>query len=1355
MTLPTRRPRRPRAALALLTAAPMLALTAVTGPATASAEEPLPAPVIRYTFDSEPGAATIRNEGSLGPAFDARVHNASSLARGTGATPTTGSSGVFPGAPQNTGREVAPYLDIPPGLFAQTEAMTVSTWIRWNGANAGQLPWAYIIGSDALPADNWGLYLIPNEDGQSKAVANSGTEVKAVSPTPLPTNSWAHLTSVADGSSLSYYINGSLVRTEAVSLDFSKLSSPSSTRSGLIGRVPWAGPWAAFFGGEFDDFTIYRDALSAGQVSSLFAGYVGAIVSVERDTFTVSTAAGVAPVLPATVNVTREAGPVTAAPIRWDAVDQADYATGGDTFTVEGTIEGWPHPLTATVTVTERQTESVVVDFASDTGAFRGGASGTLYGLGDEGSPTQALVNGAAMTNVSQKPPMGTQHPGGDAFNIEKTFFDKHGKDLYLYTQDYYPDWPYNGGRRPGDTRTYTRDAEGRLTGEYTSTPNGMWDYLEVLEIVVEEVATKAEHPERFVFIPFNELDLQWLNTDDLYNRYLHLGNQPDSYTPGGASDWAAAWKVITDTYARHGLARPRIAGPGDAAWRGEANIKAFLNSAIASGTVPDIYVWHELRGYQWLPERAGQFRRFAQEVGLSGNQIPEINITEWGASTDMSSPANLLRWFASFETAKADAQTAYWTASGTLSDNQAKVNDANGGWWLFKWYGDLTGSRTVAVTTGQQKAIAAVDLANQRAQVIVGGITDGRDGALTLRGLDAATFGGSVDIEVREARVSGTDGVSGTPRVVKAVNGATVAGGEVQLRIPSADSSAAYQVIITPAGPRDVEAEAAAQPERHITEAESLRLTNAQVRTPSGYRASGDRDVSGFSSVGSRADWNVTVTQPGLYRLQVLGATPGRAAQHALFVDDEFSASVQYGANAIKPGNVRTVARGTADVQVQLDAGRHTLSLRTSKDGTALLPGAGVDGGVTLDRFELVRLGDATDASTATYPATTFRLAGQAILAGGAVDLSAGDRADLYPTSHDSGYHDLAVDWDGAAGTTLTLNVNGRDAATFRATGSAQLSTARVHLPEGVTEIELVADGSARVSAFTTTRAVEADSHIVRIEAEDASTVTLGGTASATGFGGDLTNGSGTGYVTGLGITDADPANEGTMTVPRVAGLDKAGAYNAIVHFSNDDIEGTHDYNPQVVDLGLQANEAGVEGLVGRTTMRYTYTATNFWEAVMPLDLATDGGAITFGNTRPTLYIDEGTSPGTDDDRVLPGYAIAPDVDWIAFAPFVLETHDDVSPLKAEVKTTTRCVAGKVTLVVTVTNQHDEPVSGTVTTAYGSKAVTALAPGRSVSAAFSTRVVSLPAGSVSTTLSTASGAGLTLETPFAAATCH
>jgi hypothetical protein len=269
-----------------------------------------------------------------------------------------------------------------------------------------------------------------------------------------------------------------------------------------------------------------------------------------------------------------------------------------------------------------------------------------------------------------------------------------------------------------------------------------------------------------------------------------------------------------------------------------------------------------------------------------------------------------------------------------------------------------------------------------------------------------------------------------------------------------------------------------------------------------------------------------------------------------------------------------------------------------------------------------------------------------------------------------------------------------------------------------------------------STTRAVEGDASIVRIEAEDLDTVTLGGTARAAGFGGALTNGTGSGFVQGLGITDANAANEGTLTIPRVAGLDEAGAYNAIVHFSNDDIEGTHDYNPQVVDLGLQANEAGAESRAGRTTFRYTYTATNFWEAIMPLDLTTDGGAITFGNTRSTLYIDEGPTSSTSDDRVLPGYAVAPDVDWIAFAPFVLGGDAEEPKLDVTATATTRCAVGKVVVVVTLTNDDEVAVDLSVTSPFGAKTIANLGPGKSVSAAFPTRRASIDSGEVAVAIS-------------------
>ncbi|TDC61310.1 hypothetical protein E1258_11960 [Micromonospora sp. KC207] len=65
---------------------------------------------------------------------------------------------------------------------------------------------------------------------------------------------------------------------------------------------------------------------------------------------------------------------------------------------------------------------------------------------------------------------------------------------------------------------------------------------------------------------------------------------------------------------------------------------------------------------------------------------------------------------------------------AGNLSDNSARVNAANAGWWMFKWYGDLEGAQTVAVTppaldtVDTLQGIGAVDVANKRATVLYGG---------------------------------------------------------------------------------------------------------------------------------------------------------------------------------------------------------------------------------------------------------------------------------------------------------------------------------------------------------------------------------------------------------------------------------------------------------------------------------------------------------------------------------------------------------------------------------------------------------------------------------------------------------
>lgn len=857
-------------------------------------------------------------------------------------------------------------------------------------------------------------------------------------------------------------------------------------------------------------------------------------------------------------------------------------------------------------------TVNLGVDFGQSTGAFRGGATGTLYGFGDAGAPTQALIDGAHITNSSQKAPFGTQHPSGDALKVEDGFFHKHGEDMYVYLQDYYPDWAYNGGVRPGDARTYNQ-----TNGTYTNAANGIWDYLEVVQFTTEAIASGSDRPQDYVLIPFNE--------PDAGNWYANWSTMKNTFL----ADWKAAYQKIEQVYAAHGL-NARIGGPGDAAWQPTRSAD-FLTYAKANAVLPDVFIWHELGINNLGTFRSNLAAYRALEAARSISPLP-VNITEYGMLRDMAVPGQLIQWFSMFEDTKVDAQTAYWDYAGNLSDNTARPNGANGGWWMFKWYGDLAGSQTVKVTPPQLnvadtlQGIGAIDTANKRATVLFGGTDD--DVAVNLTGLSSATFGTQVDVEVREITLTGAEGLSGTPAKIIDQRNVTVSGGNLSVTVPTYDRYAAYQVIVTPT--RTLATQPAAV-WSSTKEAETATLTAATAYTQNptdggGWKflASNGRDVGSFNQASSKAEWSVQIPRTGTYRLQVIGATPGVPGRHALFVDNTFNQLVQYSADLALTATHKWAYRGSAEVQVPLTAGTHTFSLRASQNGTTALPN--VD--ITLDKFVLT---DVTDGEPTVYPASTLRYAGGAGLrwnvanALGYGDVSgANERAEVYATAWDSGYHDVAVRYRTTGASSAQLWLNGRSVATISA-GSAGIwnSTARLFLSQGINEIEIRSTTGVLLETVKTTRVASADTAAKTVEAESGSYAGGAATraiASATG-----TNASG-GAVAGW------VGNAGTLQIARPSGVNTAGAYEVVVYYSNAELSGSHAYNPQVVDRRIDVREGAGGTIVGSGYFRYTYSWDSVQQRTISVNLASSS-PLVFGNAS----------------------AWAPDIDKIVIAPVVV----------------------------------------------------------------------------------------------------
>lgn len=791
----------------------------------------------------------------------------------------------------------------------------------------------------------------------------------------------------------------------------------------------------------------------------------------------------------------------------------------------------------------DAEAEVLRVDLAATTGEVRGGATGILYGLGDPGVPSRDLIAGMRPHAVSQKAPDGEQHPNGDALVVADELFDSGGKTVHIYAQDTYSRWPYQD--------------------------LGIDDYLNRLRPQLAKVAQRPDRA-RFVWTIFNEPDGIW---------YQDWATKKDKFL----ADWTTVYRTVKDA-----IPEARIAGPGDTHYI-ENRMRDFLAYAKANDVLPDIVTWHELSADS-LTHYRGNFQRYRaleRELGIA--PLP-IEINEFTNRRDTSVPGQMIQWITMFEDTKVDAQMAYWTLAGNLSDHAVRASRANGGWWLTKWYADLTG-RTVRVTPPQPsvrdtlQGLAAVDRSRKQATVLLGGTA--APVRVAVSGVDSRLFGRQVEVTVRKAAWSGYEGDAGAPPVVAAAR-STVADGTVRVDLPGGDKLAAYQIIIRPA--------AGAPPRPDTTwsasyEAEAGTVTDATVYRQDDdswkYTASGGHDVGSMNQAGSRVTVDVEVPRNGKYKLGITYGTNAFVGQQALYVDDAYRQLVTY------PATLNWSYRGRLDLPIDLTAGRHTLSLRTSGPDGFL---GGVSD-VTLDRFQLTAAG----VERAEHPAVTARLTAGARLdpPSGAAVLPRNGAATFYLAAAEDGYYRVSTDLAASARGTVSFSLSDQavDAYTIPRRGD-WTSTSTVFLRAGITRLKLTNRGSAPVTVGTVSqrRDAAADKAGTLIQAE---TGTLAGGAT-------VVTGRWATYVGNLG-------NGGTLTVPRPAC--RPGPHQLTVWYAQADKNTGHPYNTDAITRFADVTEAGSTAGPTRLPFRHNYTWDGFWPESYRLDLTTADGALTLGN--------------------------------------------------------------------------------------------------------------------------------------------
>lgn len=837
--------------------------------------------------------------------------------------------------------------------------------------------------------------------------------------------------------------------------------------------------------------------------------------------------------------------------------------------------------------------EQVRVDFSAPTGAVHGGATGVLYGLSDHEVPTTAVVAGAAPRTVTQMPEGGLQHPNGGALSVSETFFAAGGDDIYINIQDYYPKWGYANAEDPPNTYP------------------GQADFLDKVRTVVERVAREADPDEldRYVFTPFNEPDWIW---------YGDWSAQRERFL----ADWEAAYELIHEI-----IPGARIAGLGEANYNPQ-RVTDFMTWAAERDVLPDIMTWHELDGED-LGTFSGHLEHFrALEESLGLPETP-VNITEYSPwRSDTGVPGRMIRWISLFETHKVDAEMAYWTAAGNLSDHTSRTQGGNGAWWLLKWYGDLTG-QTVDMTVpqpetpGTLQGLAALDEDRRTGTVLLGGT----DQAVTVdvEGLAPSVFGTEVDVRLERTRFTGQEGLGGAPQTLSVDRVRVGADGTLDVDVPAGTEMDAYQVTITPSAKGPVPAADAAWSQR--TEAEAMRLGGgAYAATQEGtYATSGGQDVRGLNTAAGSLTWDVDVAAAGTYRLDVYhgtGATvPGQSrsrtsGRHALYVGDRLDQVVQYSST------LTDTYKGLTSVLVELPAGTSTLSLRTSADGGAsALPGSDL----AIDVVDLVAV---DGPETSAYPSSSARTTGDATVRpsdGGRLHLAPGARAEFFVVAQEDGYYTLDVDTGSAAGGgAYGLAVDGRaiEGAATRP-GRDGRTTVTLHLGRGMHQVHITAERRLGIDGLRLTRDTAADEHATVVQAEDPSVRRSEGATVETppAASGSNVQGEYVGWLTA----------GRTITVPRPEGA-APGDYDIGVTYANADKFTGHPYNADIISRTADIHEEGSD-TTSTVAYQHTYSDYNFWTRTTPLRLTTADGDIVIGNP--------------DGD--------APNIDAVTIAPFVI----------------------------------------------------------------------------------------------------
>ena len=381
-------------------------------------------------------------------------------------------------------------------------------------------------------------------------------------------------------------------------------------------------------------------------------------------------------------------------------------------------------------------TLTVDLDPAVNTGDIVHGAAGFLYGVSSEDVPTTNTIVPLKSKILVTKGALGTEHPYGDALDVAKTFLESGGEQVQMYNSNYYGVF--------GVTATieqYCDDLKNYICPAVVAWKEAWKEEHGTPEAPKDNIGARIDIDEAIVYIPINE------------------------GTPAGG-DFQKAWKSYYDAI-KSVDENASLAGPNSGTYNSEftwgQDMRSYTQFCADNNCMPDVITWHELDTWklEGMSSHVADFRnlwestdwsKYNEANGTEGiPEIPQICFNEYAEMDYCGVPGRLVNWIARIEDEKVTGCLPFWHQANNLNDLASGANEGNGAWWLYKWYGDMSGTtQPVSTSTNYDGlyGVSTMDEAKKLSTTLLGGFTG--DITVQLNNVTAtSTFADAVGVDV------------------------------------------------------------------------------------------------------------------------------------------------------------------------------------------------------------------------------------------------------------------------------------------------------------------------------------------------------------------------------------------------------------------------------------------------------------------------------------------------------------------------------------------------------------------------------------------------------------------------------